>query len=160
MAMRLTDLCPVTITMNFMPAIAAKLGNCLGKGNCQSTATATVTAGSRATGYWETRSSFLLLEQHWQYIWAIKISFPTIRLYGLAQYNVPHIHVHTYVCMYVWECFTRLTRCCHRRCHCHCQWQWQWGCLAGIIIIMSSGAADGAGGAGAVLATYASLGCI
>lgn len=98
MAMRLTDLCPVTITMNFMPAIAAKLGNCLGKGNCQSTATATVTAGSRATGYWETRSSFLLLEQHWQYIWAIKISFPTIRLYGLAQYNVPHIHM--YACIY------------------------------------------------------------
>lgn len=98
MAMRLTDLCPVTITMNFMPAIAAKLGNCLCKGNCQSTATATVTAGSRATGYWETRSSFLLLEQHWQYIWAIKISFPTIRLYGLAQYNVPHIHM--YACMY------------------------------------------------------------
>lgn len=94
MAMRLTDLCPVTITMNFMPAIAAKLGN------CQSTATATVTAGSRATGYWETRSSFLLLEQHWQYIWAIKISFPTIRLYGLAQYNVTHIHVCMHVCMY------------------------------------------------------------
>lgn len=32
MVVRLTDLCPVTITMNFMPAIAAKLGNCLGNG--------------------------------------------------------------------------------------------------------------------------------